>query len=160
MKVLEAPLDAVSRDAKAYPAHLLVERGEGLCLFAARFFGINDAVHMARLEMEIMLVDTSPRVHEMGAMYGCWAMMRDAWEYAEECRDDARIWDNVSVDNYTGDAGTRSLASLELWCSLARKSVTVTYVKGQEYTLPEGWRGWLFPRNPRKGVYWLVLERA
>ena len=39
VKVLEGPLDAVSRDAKAYPAHLLRESGEGLCLFAARFFG-------------------------------------------------------------------------------------------------------------------------
>ena len=52
---------------------------------------------------------------------------------------------------------TRALASLELWCSLARDVVTVTHVPGAPWTAPDGWKGWLFPRNDR--VNWLVLER-
>jgi hypothetical protein len=161
VKVLEEPLDAVSRDAKAYPAHLLRESGEGLCLFAARFFGINDAVHMARVGMDLTLVDTAPRVREMAEMYGAFAVQGDAWECAEKWRDQGDQWDAVSVDTYTGDATTRSLSTLELWCSLARDVVTCTHVRGQEYTVPDGWRDeGFFMRNPRGGVHWLVLTRA
>ena len=53
---------------------------------------------------------------------------------------------------------TRSLASLELWCSLARDVVTVTHTPGAPYEVPDGWNGFLFPRNDR--VNWLVLIRA
>jgi hypothetical protein len=161
VKVLEGPLDAVSRDARAYPAHLLRQGGEGLCLFAARFFGINDAVHMARAGMSLTLVDTAPRVFEMADMYGCAAQQMDAWDFGEIARTAGDMWDAVSVDTYTGDATTRSLSTLELWCSLARDVVTCTHVRGQEYTVPDGWRDeGFFMRNPRGGVHWLVLTRA
>jgi hypothetical protein len=36
--------------------------------------------------------------------------------------------------------------------------VTVTHTPHAPYTVPDGWKGWLFPRNDR--VNWLVLERA
>ena len=157
---LSGPLSDVSRDARAYPVHLLREGGTGLCLFAARFYGINDAIHMKRNEMDITLVDISGRVLEMRDMYDCTAAMWDAWEFAEDARGRGETWDAVSVDTYTGDATTRSLSDLELWCSLARDVVTCTHVTGQPYTVPDGWRDWLFERNPRGGINWLVLERA
>ncbi len=161
MKVLEAPLDVISRDARAYPAYLLREQGDGLCLFAARFYGVNDAIHMARAEMNLTLVDLSARVLEMGEMYECSAHVEDAWVFAEFMRGEGAVWDNVSVDTYTGDLMRRSLQSLDLWCSLARESVTVTHTTGEPYTLPDGWAdGGLFERNPRGGVSWLVLTRA
>ena len=157
---LSGPLSDVSRDARAYPVHLLREGGSGLCLFAARFYGINDAIHMKRNEMALTLVDVAPRVLEMRLMYECAAVQTDAWEFAEWSRDQGEQWDAVSVDTYTGDATTRSLGDLELWCSLAHDVVTCTHVTGQPYTVPEGWRDWLFERNPRGGINWLVLERA
>ena len=157
---LSGPLSDVSRDARAYPVHLLREGGTGLCLFAARFYGINDAIHMARNEMDITLVDISGRVLEMRDMYDCTAAMWDAWEFAEDARGRGETWDAVSVDTYTGDATTRSLGDLELWCSLARDVVTCTHVTGQPYTVPDGWKDWLFERNPRGGINWLVLERV
>jgi hypothetical protein len=161
VKVLEAPLDVLSREARAYPAHLLRQSGEGLCLFAARFFGINDAIHMARSEMDITLVDTSARVWDMAVMYdGCVAHQTDAWEFADVAREAGDQWDAVSVDTYTGDATTRSLGNLQLWCMLARDVVTCTHVNGQEYEVPEGWADAMMERNPRGGVNWLVLTRA
>ncbi len=161
MKVLEAPLDAISRQAREYPAYLLREQGDGLCLFAARFYGVNDAIHMARAEMNLTLVDLSARVLEMGGMYGCAAYVADAWEFAETMRAEGAVWDNVSVDTYTGDLMRRSLESLDLWCSLARESVTVTHTTGEEFVVPDGWADvGLFERNPRNGVSWLVLTRA
>jgi hypothetical protein len=159
VKVLTGPLEAISREARVYPAHLLAAGGTGLCLFAARFYGVNDAVHMARNEMELTLVDTSDRVLEMAAMYGCTGHQADAWVFAERARDLGETWDAVSVDTYTGDAAKRSMESLDLWCSLARDVVTATHVDGMAYTVPDGWSDVLFPRNPRGGVNWLVLTR-
>jgi len=160
VKVLGAPLDALWRDAAPYPAHLLRQGGEGLCLFAARFFGTNDAIHMARAGMGLTLVDISERVVEMAGMYGCAAHQMDAWEFAEAARDAGDQWDAVSVDTYTGDATTRSLSDLELWCSLARDVVTCTHVNGQPYRVPNGWTDDRMERRSRGGVNWLVLTRA
>jgi hypothetical protein len=157
--VLEGRLAELSAEARAYPVHLLREGGTGLCLFAARFYGVNDAINMARNSMELTLVDTSDRVIEMADMYGADVYCGDAWEYAEHMRG-GRQWDAVSVDTYTGDICRRSLDSLELWCSLARDVVTATHVLGMPYTVPEGWSDSLFDRNPRNGVNWLVLTRT
>ena len=154
---LSGALSEVSRNAREYPVHLLREGGTALCLFAARFYGVNDAVHMARNSMHLTLVDISERVLEMGEMYGCEAHQEDAWTFAEDAVD--TTWDAVSVDCYTGDANRRALDDLELWCSLANDVVTITHVNGMSYTVPDGWTDGLFERNPRGGVNWLVLTR-
>jgi hypothetical protein len=158
--VLDGRLGELFAEARVYPAHLLREAGTGLCLFAARFYGVNDAIHMARQSMLIDLVDTSTRVFEMSEIYGPDAVAHhgDAWELAALWKLQGRQWDAVSCDTFTGDPMTRSLNSLELWCSLAKAVVTVTHVPGAPYAVPDGWKGWLFPRNDR--VNWLVLERA
>lgn len=157
--MLEGRLGEIAREARDYPVHLLREGGTGLCLFAARFWGVNDAIHMARNQMEVSLVDTSPRVEEMADIYGSYSVTGDAWKFAE-FHTGHNQWDAVSVDTYTGDAMTRSMNSLELWCSLARDVVTATHTTGAPYVVPDGWKGWLFPRNERNSVNWLVLERA
>lgn len=155
--VLDGRLGEISAEARPYPSHLLREGGTGLCLFAARFWGVNDAILMARQSMDITLVDTSERVLEMAEMYACDSTLGDAWDFAESAIGGEQ-WDAVSADTFTGDPMTRSLASLDLWCSLARDVVTVTHTPGAPYEVPDGWTGWLFPRNER--VNWLVLERA
>ena len=157
--VLEGQLAKLSAEARAYPVHLLRDGGTGLCLFAARFYGVNDAINMARNRMELTLVDTSNRVYEMAGMYGCAMYYGDAWDYAEAARSQGWEWDAVSVDTYTGDICRRSLDSLDLWCSLARDVVTATHVLGMPYEVPDGWSDSLFERNPRNGVNWLVLTR-
>ena len=157
--VLDGRLGEISAEARVYPAHLLREGGTGLCLFAARFYGVNDAIHMRRNQMALDLVDTSERVYEMSGIYGdnTTSIVWDAWEYAEQAREAGQMWDAVSCDTFTGDPMTRSLASLDLWCSLARDVVTVTHTPGAPWEAPDGWKGELFPRNDR--VNWLVLTR-
>jgi len=139
---------------------MLPEHGTGLCLFAAAFEGVNDAVHMARREMHVTCVDRdSDRLDRMSRLYPDnwhWYPM-DAWDFAEQARRDGWTWDIVSVDTYTGDATDRSLATLELWCALATKAVTVTVGHHQRYQTPAGWRPSLFPRSPLAD--WLVLRR-
>ena len=158
MKVLEPPLDAISRVARPYPAYLLPEGGTGLCLFAAAFLGHNDAIHMARAEMTVTLVDISERVMEMAHIYDADYYYGDAWGFAEYNARSGESWDVVSVDTFTGDTERRSLDSLDLWCSLARTAVTVTHSNGSEYVTPDGWTDELFPRS--SDVNWLVLTRA
>jgi hypothetical protein len=163
VKVLEAPLDGLSRDARAYPAHLLREGETGLCLFSAAFLGINDAIHMARMNMTVTCVDTAAdRIEQMEALYpSYWSFgVVDAWEFAEGARAVRGQWDVVSVDTFTGDATTRSLETIELWTSLARRHVTMTianeHTRGS-YVLPDGWRD---ARYNRGGLAdWLVLTR-
>lgn len=159
MKVLDPPLSAVSEKARPYPADMLPEGGTGLCLFAAAFQGVNDAVHMARHDMHVTCVDCdTKRLDQMSSLYPTnwhWYPM-DAWQFAEQARRDGWQWDVVSVDTYTGDATDRSLASLELWCSLATKAVTATIGGRQDYIAPDGWRTSLFQRSPLAD--WLVLR--
>jgi hypothetical protein len=106
-------------------------------------------------------VDTDyERLAEMAPLYPDdwqWAF-DDAWKFAEAARTLGEQWDVVSCDTFTGDVMCRSLDALDLWCSLARKAVTVTLTTGAPYTLPEGWVDTeLYERA--HGVYWLVLER-
>jgi hypothetical protein len=161
VRVLEAPLDAVSRDARAYPVHLLREGETGLCLFAAAFLGANDAVHMARMGMTVMCVDTDrDRLLEMSGLYPegwGWSWL-DAWQFSQEAAESRDEWDVVSVDTFTGDATDRSLATLDLWCSLARRVVTATVAKHQNYVVPGGWEAALYERSMLAD--WLVLTRA
>lgn len=158
MTVLAPPLAAISAQARPYPAYLLNDCDTGLCLFSAAFLGWNDAIHFARNDLETTCIDIdTARLLEMRDLYPTsWAFLNtDAWEFAERVR---LKWDAVSVDTFTGTMMERSLQSLELWCSLANKMVTVTITDGAEYQVPAGWLDWRFPRSGV--VSWLVLEKT
>jgi hypothetical protein len=153
-------LEHVAMEARPYPSHLLEGCETGLVLFAAAFLGHNDAIHFAEAGLRTTCIDNDgTRLREMRALYPSeWNFFNyDAWEYARECSYDEVEWDAVSADTFTGSATRRSLDSLELWCSLARKLVTVTYTAGEAYEVPDGWKGELFERATN--VYWLVLTR-
>ncbi len=119
MTVLQWPLDRISRNARAYPVHLLREGDTALCLFAAAFLGINDSIHMVRNDIETTCVDRDgDRLNQMADLYPShWTFdQADAWEFAENAAELGETWDVVSVDSYTGDATDRSLSTLGLWC--------------------------------------------
>lgn len=158
--VLEPPLAMISADARVYPVHLLRDGDSGLCLFAAAFLGVNDAIHMARNRMRAVCVDTDARrLAEMRKLYPVdWTFATaDAWDFAANWTG-VYQWDAVSVDTWTGDLMERSLGSLELWCSLARRVVTVTIAHGRQADPPEGWRADYMERSSLAD--WLVLTRA
>lgn len=158
--VLEPPLDELSRQATPYPAFLLDSAETGLCLFAAGFLGINDAIHMARNDLTVTCVDVDAyKLEQMAAVYPVWweFYTADAWDYAKAAEGRRQKWDVVSVDTFLGDATKKSLSSLDLWCSIANKAVTAT-VKDADPEIPEGWQAEKFPRGYRAD--WLVLTRA
>lgn len=156
-----ATLEHVAMQGRPYPVDKLKGCETGLCLFAAAFLGHNDAVHFAEAGMQTMCVDIdAPRIAQMAMLYPkTWQFaVDDAWKFAEDAAKVGEQWDAVSVDTFTGEAMDRSLESLELWCSLARKVVTATYIDGATFRVPEGWESDLYERAT--GVYWLVLTRA
>lgn len=160
-------LEHVAMEARPYPASLLEGCETGLVLFAAAFLGHNDAIHFAEAGMRCTCVDIDgARLAEMRALYPAdWTFVEDdAWGFAQQqlarweyLAVSAIPADVVSVDTFTGSATRRSLDSLPLWCSLARKLVTATYTSGEAYEVPEGWRATLYERA--SGVYWLVLQK-
>lgn len=161
--VLQAPLDSLSLEARPYPADMLEDCQTGLLLFAAAFLGVNDAIHYARKQMVCTCVDTNPeRLGRMEALYPSeWSFVaQDAWEFARAAAERGKTWDALSVDTFTGTATNRSLQSLDLWCSLATRCLTVTIGKGQSFVVPDGWRGSVFPREGRSEIAsWLVMRR-
>lgn len=148
--------------ARPYPAHLLEGCETGLCLFAAAFLGHNDAIHFAEAGIKTFCVDTDgERLSKMATLYPDdwrWAV-DDAWKFADDAYALGETWDAVSVDSFTGEALERSMQSIELWCSLARKLVTVTVSSLVPWRIPPGWNFELLQRSSG-GIYWLVLTRA
>lgn len=163
MGVVNYPtLEHVAMQARPYPAHRLEGCETGLVLFAAAFLGHNDAAHFAEAGVVTTCVDIDGRrLREMQMLYpSSWAFITaDAWEQADEFGKQRVTFDAVSCDTWTGDLMHRALASLDLWCSVARKFVTVTIVPEEvaELHVPEGWTASLYPRSER--VSWLVLTR-
>jgi hypothetical protein len=153
----------ISTDARAYPADLLPEGGTALALFAAAFLGANDAIHFARKDMygTCVDIDEKPAKREMAACCTrtAWIVprMRTRGSIASASRACLGKWDVVSVDTFLGDATERSLASLDLWCSLAPKMVTATISADRTTPSPNGWRAQIFPRSAVAS--WLVLQR-
>lgn len=161
MTVTYPTLEHVAMQARPYPTHLLEGCETGLVLFAAAFLGHNDAIHFAEMGIETTCVDIDgERLSEMRGLYpDSWRFVEsDAWKFADTAYAEEMSYDAVSADTFSGDAMRRSLDSLDLWCSLTRKVVTVTYTAGEAYEVPDGWRGDLYERVT--GVYWLVLTRA
>ena len=165
-------LEHIAMEARPYPVKHLKGCKTGLVLFAAAFMGHNDAIHFAEAGIDTTCVDINgPRLREMAGLYpdGWSFVTEDAWKVAEKARKYGTKWDAVSVDTFTGDMMERSLDSLDLWCSLARKVVTVTYAMKTDglglgigsfdfpEEVPAGWKWHLHPRSG--AVYWLVLTR-
>ena len=160
MTAFAPPLKRISREARPYPADMLTYCETGLCLFAAAFMGVNDAVHYARKGLHTTCVDTNAdRLSDMARVYpeGWEFLVSDAWDFAEECLAADIFYDAVSVDTFLGDATERSMGTLKLWCSIARKCVTATIPAGASPPVPAGWRSYEYPRSTKAS--WLVMQR-
>jgi len=139
--------------ARPFPFEALEGCETGLCLFAAAFGGVNDAVHFAMSGLRTTCVDRDGEALErMRAAYPeDWSFVdADAWTFAEAARSEELSWDAVCVDPFTGDAMVRALETLELWRALADRVLIV----GNTTVVP------VPGRNVRRapGVYWNVHE--
>lgn len=149
-------LEAVRRQARPYPTHLLPKEGTALALFGAGFYGWNDVIHMAHLDIDCVDVD-GLKLEQMAAIYDRFrAHEDDAWEFASA--NQGRKWDVVSVDPFFSHDAERAWDTLDLWVSLASRLVTLTVRHDTDLAPPEGWTSSYFPRNSKVG--WMVLQPA
>jgi hypothetical protein len=161
--VMSDRLRRISRHARVYPGWLLPYGGTGLILFAAAFYGRNDAIHFARKHMACDCVDVdATNLNRMRAVYPDTFTFHhgDAWEFATGAAGRCESWDVVSVDPFLGDAAARASDTINLWCRLACHLVTLTIEKDQVETIdiPAGWAGDYLPRTLDGRVGWLILQ--
>jgi len=160
VSIAYATITEVATEARPYPTYLLEGAETGLCLFSAAFLGHNEAIHFVLENVQTTCVDIDQhKLDTMAELYPeTWYFIcRDAWEFADDAAIKGMSWDVVSVDTFRGNATERSLATLELWCAIAKQAVIATLELGQTYDVPEGWTANEFQRNSE--VFWLVLTR-
>lgn len=147
-----------------YPVDLLAGCKTGLVLFAARWFGRQDAFWIADAGIDATCVDVDEkRLHEMERIYpfGWEFAAADAFEYAEFARSEGRKWDVVSLDPFT-DLFGRVNDHVDLWCSLASRLVVIGHAVDMRPVAPSGWHVARRSRRSdfRGGVYWSALVRG
>lgn len=148
---------------EVYPRYLFERARTALVLFAAGFYGKQDAYWIQEAGMVATCVDLdAEKLAAMQAIYspGWEWHATDVFGFAATAHHQGRHWDLVSLDPPTGlfDA-TATL--LPVWCQLADQAVVMGAGKDTKIEAPPGWveRAWR-PRSMfRGGVYWVVLER-
>lgn len=150
------------KDGEVYPRSVLRRCETALVLFAAGFYGRQDAFWIAEAGLAATCVDIRPgRLAVMAGLYpdGWEFVQADAFAYARRARAEGRSWDLVSVDCPSG-MFDRCAAVAEKWCSLAKIAVVLGSGEYTRVEPPDGWR--LAGRKRRSdfagGVYWTVMR--
>lgn len=145
----------------SYPHDVLVTGGTALVVFAAGFFGRQDAYWVAEANMRATCLDVdADRLDAMAAVYPTdWDFIEaDAYTWAPAA---VGQWDVVSVDCPTGHF-EKCAELLPVWCRLASRAVVLgAGPNHDELAPPPGWR--LLEARRRSnyvpgGVWWAVLE--
>ncbi len=148
-------------DDRSYPVNVLRGQRLALVLFAAAWYGMQDAYYVAKAGLKATCVDIRPdNLPDMARLYP------DGWEFVEAdvyefVRQTTDRWDVVSVDCPSGHF-QRCADLLPTFCDLARSAVVLGSGAVTSVRPPGGWR--VSGRNRRSlmygGVYWTVLTRA
>jgi hypothetical protein len=147
--------------ARLYPRHVLVGCDDALVLFAAAFYGQQDAVWMADAGITTTCVDTDTvRLEEMRGVYpdGWEFVTADAFEFAVGTD---RQWDVVSID-CPSNLFDRCAELLPLWARIARKVVVLGSGENTAAQEPDGWEFIDCVRRSHNygGTYWRVFGRV
>jgi len=143
----------------SYPRALLRYGDFAAVLFAAAFYGKQDAYWLARAGARVVCVDTDrEKLDAMQAIYpaGWQYIVADVFAWVRRTR---RRFDVVSLDPFTSDM-ERCAELLPAWCRLARRLVIIGMKEDTQLTAPEGWRVVAVRKRSdyAGGVYWGVLQ--
>jgi hypothetical protein len=143
-----------------YPCVVLEGCETALVLFAAAFYGQQDAIWIAEAGMSATCVDLdAARLAEMSSMYPSdWEYVTgDVFDFAWAAQD---RWSVVSID-CPSNLFDKCADWIDTWCRLARKAVILGTGVGTEVDPPPGWTiTEVLPRSSfQGGVYWTVVER-
>lgn len=141
-----------------FPHDIVVGHETALVLFAAGFYGRQDAFWIAEAGLAATCVDSDgDRLADMIRLYPQeWEFVRmDAYEFA---RSAVNQWDVVTLDPFTNEF-QRCADNVTAWCRLADHAVVLGTGTATRLAVPVGWR-----RESRRrrsdydgGVYWTVL---
>jgi hypothetical protein len=143
-----------------YPRHALVGCSDALVLFAAAFYGQQDAVWMAEAGLQATCVDIDDgKLREMMDAYPeSWTYVNgDAFEFSLRTE---RTWDVVSID-CPSNMFDRCAELLPLWCRIARRVIVLGSGENTETYEPDGWEYADCVRRSSNygGTYWRVFRR-
>jgi hypothetical protein len=145
---------------KSFPVNVLRGQKTALVLFAAAWYGRQDAYFVARAGLKATCVDIrSQNFRAMRNLYPAgWEFVQD--DVYEFVLDGGR-WDVVTVDCPSGHF-QKCADMLPVLCELAGHAVVLGSGVDTDVKIPEGWS--LVSRNRRSmmygGVYWTTLVRA
>ena len=142
-----------------FPRHILQDAQTGLVLFAAAWYGKQDAIWMAEAGMTATCVDVDiDRLLKMAGAYP------QDWEYRNDdvfefAATSERKWDVVTVDCPT-NLFERCAGWAKVWCNLATEAVILGTGPSPSLNLPDGWHvtETLERSTFAGGVFWTVLE--
>ena len=145
-----------------YPVRVLDGASSALIVFAAAFFGLNDAVFIADAGITATCVDSDRgRLETMREMYpDSWRFVTDdAYAFGESAMRSGETWDVVTVDPWTSAFDRCAVVD---WPRLARRAVVLGVGPDTVVAPRNGWRETERLRRSeyRGGVYWAVIERA
>jgi hypothetical protein len=146
---------------RAFPRALLRRCNTALVLFAAGFYGRQDAFWVADAGLRATCVDNDQAfLGRMQKVYpNTWEFTQaDAFFYATYTD---RRWDLVTVD-CPSNLFDRCASEMETWCRIADTAVVLGTGKDTVVETPPGWR--FVGRRHRSdfvgGVYWTILEHT
>lgn len=154
-------LDKIRNQAAGgvYPVGLLEQCDTALVLFAAGFYGRQDAIFIADAGLTATCVDNDyEKLRAMTSIYP------DGWEFIAAdvfayTASTLRVWDLVSIDT-PSDSFQRCADEIAWWCSFAEKAVVLGCGETTEIAPPTGWVVSEMQRRSdfKGGVYWAVIE--
>lgn len=156
-----ATLEELRTSDANFPHEALIGCQTALILFAAGFYGKQDAFWIADAGLHGTCVDLDEsKLLEMREVYpGDWEwQLMDAYDFADRTE---RQWDVVVLDPWTQDF-TRCADNIQAWCRLARTAVIIGTGVETVLTPPDGWKmSQVRQRSTYAGgVFWTVLERV
>lgn len=144
-----------------FPGPLLKDCDTALVMFAAGFYGMQDAYWIADAGLTATCVDADgDKLEAMRRLYpDDWRFVRHDVYTFPDGEPEGSQWDVVSLDPWTNEF-SRCAEYVDLWCSLARRFVFLGTGLSTKVEPPVGWR----IRDVMKrtdydgGVFWTVLE--
>lgn len=140
--VAPAGLDELRAHGDVYPTEILDGYSTALVLFAAGFYGRQDAIHIADAGLTATCVDTNAEnLVRMRWIYpdGWTFLALDAYEFAWGAAQAGQTWDVVSVDCPTG-AFQDCAEMIDVWGALADHAVVLGTAPRASVTPPTGFR--------------------
>lgn len=154
----------VERSGDIFPSARLEGLRTALVLFAAGFYGRQDAFWIAEAGLRATCVDIDrEKIQHMATLYpkGWSFVCDDVFEYVKTAESWRLRWDIVTVD-CKSDLFDNASRMVDTWCDRAKRIVILGSDGLSLIVPPNDWTvvDVIHRSDHEGGVYWTVMERA